>query len=225
MSLLAAIGGLITTAISTVGPVIAKAATTLVTKLPTIIEVAKVTIGAISTVVSKVSEVLGIAPADEKVDELGAKAMQEGTRAKMDEESTQEYLDYLRNDVELDTEKFDKMSEKEKIECEALGTSMLSKSIEEKTGVELPVDFLMTIPRMKLDYKQVEKFIDAFSENNIESMGEFTKYISNEMSDKEAEKVGDVVEGALKELSPEMTDEDIQSEIVSMKKEYFSNEE
>ncbi len=53
-------------------------------------------------------------------------------------------------------------------------------------------------------------------------MGEFTKYISNNMSETEAVKVGGVVKEAIKELSPEMTDADIQKEIVAMKRDYFS---
>lgn len=134
-----------------------------------------------------------IAPPNEKVDELGAKAMQEDTHPKLEEESTQEYLDYLRNDVKLDEEKFAKMTEDEKLACEALGTSMLTKSVEEKTGIELPPEFLLTIAKSRLRYEQVEKFIHSFSDSGINSMGEFTKYISNDMSKEEAGKVGNVV--------------------------------
>jgi len=222
MSLFTAIGGFISLAISTVGPVIATITDVLINKLPPAIEVAKVTIAAISVVVSELCEVLDIAPSNEKVDELGAKVMQEDTRPKLEEESTQEYLDYLRNDVKLNEEKYMSMSETEKIACEALGTSMLAKSIEEKTGIELPPEFLLTISKSKLRYEQVEKFIHTFSENEIYSMGEFTKYISNNMSETEAVKVGGVVKEAIKELSPEMTDADIQKEIVAMKRDYFS---
>lgn len=180
------------------------------------------TIGVISAVVSKLSEVLEIAPPNEKVDELGVKAMQEGTRPKMEEESTQEYLDYLRNDVKLDEEKYAKMSEKEKVACEALGTTMLAKSIEEKTGVELSPDFLLSISKAKLRYEQVEKLLQEFSANNINSMDEFTEYISNEMTEEKAEKVGKVIEGAVRELSPDLSNEEIQREIVEMKRNYFS---
>lgn len=224
MGILAAIGGFFSAAISTVGPVISKVADVLINKLPPIIEVAKIVIGTISEVVSKVCGTLNIAPSDENAEELGAKTMQEGTRSKMDGETTQEYLDYLRNEVSLDKEKFDKMTPEEKLACEALGTSMKAKSIEEKTGVELPPEFLITIAKSKMKYQQVERFINAFSQSGISSMGEFTKYISNDMSESEAAKVGSVIKGAMRELTPEMSDADIQSEIVSMKKDYFSNE-
>lgn len=224
MSFLAAIGGFVSAAISVVGPVIATVADVLVNKLPVAIETAKVVIGTISFVVSKVCEILDIAPPDEKADELGAKAMQEGTRPKMEEETTQEYLDYLRNDVKLDQEKYARMSDNEKLACGALGTTMLAKSIEEKTGVELPPEFLTTIAKARLRYEQVEKFIRAFSENGIDSMGEFTRYISNDMSETDASRVGTIVKESIKELSPEMSEAEIQREIVEMKKGYFSEE-
>ncbi|MCX4321115.1 MAG: hypothetical protein OSJ44_15595, partial [Lachnospiraceae bacterium] len=67
------------------------------------------------------------------------------------------------------------------------------KSVEEKTGIELPPEFLLTIAKSRLRYEQVEKFIHSFSDSGINSMGEFTKYISNDMSKEEAGKVGNVV--------------------------------
>lgn len=222
MSLLAAIGGFISSAISVVGPVISTVADVLLNKLPTAIEVAKVVIGTISTVLTKVCELLDITPVDQRADELGAKAMQEGTRAKMEEESTQEYLDYLRNEVELDRERYAKMDETEKINCEALGTSMLAKAIEEKTGVELPPEFLLTIAKARLQYEQVDKMIRAFADNGIKSMGEFTRYISNDMSESEAGRTGEVVKGVIKEMSPGLSATEIQKEIIEMKKNYFA---
>ena len=44
------------------------------------------------------------------------------------------------------------------------------------------------------------------------------------MTENEASKVGGVIKGTMKELSSEMSDEDIQNEIISMKKDYFSSE-
>lgn len=220
MGLLTAIGSFISSAITTVGPVIASVADFVINKLPPSIEVAKIVMGAITEIVSKVCEALYIAPADENAEELGAKTMQEDTRPKMEGETTQEYLDYLRNDVTLDKEKFDKMSAEEKMACEAIGTTMKAKSIEEKTGVELPPEFLLTIAKSKMRYEQVEKFINAFSQNGIDSMGQFTKYISNNMSKEESIRIGNTIKVAMKELSPELSDEDIRHEISAMKREY-----
>lgn len=220
MSLLALIGGALSAAVAVIGPALSTTATFLVTKLPVILETAALCVSAISTVVTKVAEMLNIAPPGENPEELGAKAMQEGTRPKGPEETTQEYLDYLRNDVSLDRVKFEKMTNEERLNCEVIGDTMLAKSIEEKTGVEIPGEFLLAIPQANLQYQTVSAMIRAFSNAGIPSLGEFTRYISNDMSESEAVKVGDAVKDAIKVSFPELSQEEIQKEIIEMKREY-----
>lgn len=220
LGIISVIGDWISNTIVKVGPAIGAAVSALVTKLPNIIISAKIVVDTISTVVSKVAESLGIAPKDENPEELGVKAIQDGTRPKMNTETTQEYLDYLRKDVQLDREKYEKMSIEEKVACNALGTTMVSKSIEEKTGVELPPEFLMTVYKSKLRFEQVERFINTFADRGISSMGDFTKYITNDLSEGQAEKVGRIIKDSIKELSPTMTEEEIMQKVVDMKRSY-----
>lgn len=221
--LIMAVGGAISTVANAVGTAIAATATALITKLPTVLVTAKVVVNSISNVISNVANSLGIAPKDEKLDELGAKALQTGTRPKMEDETTQEYLDYLRKDVKLDSGEYIKKTGEEKVACTALGVSMVSEAIEEKMGVELPVDFLMMISKSKLKYEQVEKFIHAFADNGIRSMGEMTKYIENDLSETRAEIVGGIIKDSLKEQYPSLEDSDVLKEIIEMKRLY--NEE
>lgn len=222
-------GGLVAAAVSvvsavvhTVGSAIVAGTTALLAKLPGEVIKAKIIMDAIATIVSKVAEFFGLAPADEDVEILGAKAMQNDVRPQMEGETTKEYLDYLRKEVTLDEEKYAKMSDVEKLACSALGTTMITKSIEEKTGVELPPEFLFTISKAKLRYEQVTKFIEAFRDNGIISMGDFTKYISNNLPEVQAQKVGNVIKGTLKEMNVEMSDADIQKQVIDMKREYNS---
>ena len=218
--LFSAIGTFISSVASTIGPVLSQAASFIATKLPGILEKAIVYVDAISTIVTKVSEVLNIAPPGEKPEELGAKTMQDGTRAKGPEETTQEYLDYLRNDVVLDREKFDKMTKEEKLGCEVIGDAMLAKSIEETTGVEISGEFLSTIPRTNLQYETVLALIKAFSEAGIPSLDNYVRYISNDMSESDALITGDAIKNAIHETIPEMSPEEIKNEIISMKQAY-----
>ena len=104
--------------------------------------------------------------------------------------------------------------------CEIIGDTMLAKSIEEKTGVELPSEFLLTIPQAKLQCETVLALIKAFSDAGISSLNEYTRYISNDMSESEASVVGDAIKSAIQETSPEMTPEEIQREVITMKQEY-----
>lgn len=231
MSILAAIGGFISAAVAVIGPALSSAATFIATKLPTILQTASVIVSAISTIVTSVSNMLGIAPEDEKPDELGAKTMQEGTRPIKEGETTQEYLDYLRNEVPLDREKYEMMTPEQKLNCEIIGDTMLAKSIEEKTGVEIPPEFLIAAGRVNLGYQTAKALIDKVSNSEMDSLDDYAKYISNDMSEKDAVKVGDVVREAISEANPEMSPEDIEAEVIAMKQEYnkedseFVNEE
>lgn len=219
-----AIGTAISTAVATVGPAVAAFATKVAAKLPAILETAKSVVSVISGVVSTVASVKGIIEQDERVDEIGAKMMQDGTRAKMPEESTEDYLNYLRNEVKLDNEKYAAMTESEKLACEVVGTSVVAKVMEEKSGVELTPDFVMAISKANLDAKTVEKLIDSFERNKIASTEKVTEYLSNELDESEVGKVGGAIKEAISEANPEMSAEDIQKEISDMKKNYNSSE-
>ena len=186
-------------------------------------QTASIVVGAITSIVTNVSKMLDIAPEDEQPDELGAKTLQEGTRPIKEGETTQEYLDYLRNEVTLDREKYEKMTTEQKLNCEIIGDTMLAASIEEKTGVGIPPEFLVAAGKVQMGYQTVNALINAFSNNGIDSLGNYTKYIENDMSEKDAVKVGSAVREAISEVNPDMTPEDIEAEVVAMKREY--NEE
>ena len=221
MGLLGAfIGGVasfLSTAVSTVGSAIVGVASTLIAKLPDL-ALAKEVVGFIATVISKVAEFLGVGPKDENMEELGAKAMQEGIRPKMEEETTQEYLDYLRNEVVLDREKYEKLSDTEKVACSTLGTTLVSKSIEEKTGVELPPEFLLSIAKTKMRAEEITKFISEFGKNEIFNMGVLSDYLSNKLTESKVEKVDSIIVSSLKELNPDVSEQAIKEEILDMKR-------
>lgn len=224
MSLLAGlgafIGGIVSVVAPVIGPALSTAATFIATKLPAILQVAATFVSAISTIVTSVGEMLKIVPPGEQPAELGAKTMQENVRPKREGELTQEYLDYLRS-VPLDKEKFDKMSEEEKLGCEVVGDVMLADSIRENTGVELPGDFLMAIPKVNLEAQIVYNLIKTFSNSGINSMGKFNDYLAGDISNEEtAMMVGDAVKSAISTTSPEMSSFDIQHEIVAMRQAY-----
>lgn len=224
MSFLAALGGLISAAVAVIGPVLSTAATFIATKLPAILQTASVIVGAITSIVTNVSKMLNIAPEGEQPDELGAKTLQEGTRPIKEGETTQEYLDYLRNEVTLDREKYDKMTAGQKLNCEIIGDVMLAASIEETTGVGVPPEFLLAAGKMQMGYQTVNALINSFSNNGIDSLEDCAKYISNDMSEKDAVKVGEAIREAISEVNPGMTPEDIEEEVIAMKQKYNSEE-
>ena len=190
------LGGL-STLISTLGPVVTKVATSLLTKLPEIVEVAL-----------KVSKV---------IEELGFKARQEGTRAKMENESMDDYLNYLRNEVSVDKKKFQALSDEDKLKCNVMGTGMLSQSISEKSDLEISGDFLLDMHKMKMSGEQLSKYIDAFSEKGVDSLDELPQYLRGELNDRESAKIEAIIKSIEKTSNPSLSDGEVLLRMDDMK--------
>lgn len=225
MSLLAGIGsivgGLVSAVAPVIGPVLSSVGTFISTKLPAALQVAVSCVKSISIIVTSVSQMLNISPMGEVPAELGAKTMQENVRSKRAGELTQEYLEYLRS-IPLDEEKYEKMSEEEKLSCEIVGDVMLADAIREDTNVELPGEFLMSLSKINMESKVVYNLIKSFEKYGISSMGLFNDYLTGDILNEElATNVGDAVKEAISNASPELSPLDIQHEIISMRKEYL----
>lgn len=203
--------------ISSLGPVVTEVASTLLTKLPEIVEVALNVSKVISAVVQKVAEIQGLSPHGEDVEELGYKTMQEGTRAKMEDESMDDYLNYLRNEVSVNKEKFQALSDEDKLKCNVMGTGMLSQSISEKNGLDISGDFLLDMQKMKMTGEQLSKYIDAFSEKGIDSLDELTQYLRGELNDKESDKIETIIKSVEKTSNPSISDGDVLLKMDDMK--------
>lgn len=203
--------------LSSLGPVVTKVASTLLTKLPEIVEVALNVSKIISAVVQSVAEIQGLSPHGEDVEELGFKTMQEGTRSKLEDESMEEYLDYLRNEVSVDKEKLKAMSDEDKLKCNVTGTGMLSQAISEKNDLEISGDFLLDMQKMKMTGEQLAKYIDAFSEKGIGSLDELTQYLRGELSDKESDKIEVIIKTVEKASNPSLSNGEILLKMDDMK--------
>lgn len=203
-------------ALSCIGSAVASFAGALIEKLSPVIEVAKAVVEAIGKVVVTVANILGLIPADESVEELGAKTMQDGVRAQMEDESMQEYLDYLRNDVVLDEEKLAKMSVKEKTQCSSIGTAMVTNAIAEETGVRISPDFLIGMNKMKMTAEQFVEVLNGFSAKGIDDMDMLPKFFQNRLTDQERLDVYEVIETTEKKLNPESTEADVLRKIDDM---------
>lgn len=207
----------LSTVLTTVGPVVGKVATALVANLPKIAEIALNVARVVAGITQVIAQVRGLSLINENVEELGAKTMQEGTRARMEEESIDDYLNYLRNEVELDKEKMRAMSVEDKIRCNVIGTGMLSESISKDSGIDITGNFLYEISKMKMSGEEINKYIDAFSANSIDSMESFVTYLRGDLSGKDSEIVGNTIESVVKSLAPDSSRGEVLMKIEEMK--------
>ena len=202
----------LTSLVSTIGPVVAKIATTIVTKLPEI----ATTIMKVAEVISEVATILGLTN-HETPEVIGAKMQQEGTRGRLDDESMEEYLDYLREEIKLDKEKFLSMSDEERVKSTAIGIGALSQTIDEKFGVKLSGDFIVDMNKMQMTAREIASYVQHFESKGIESMDSLTDFLKGKLSDEDKRQVYDVITKVENELSPRATLADVNDKIETMK--------
>lgn len=183
------------------------------------IALGKLFIDLIGAIVNGIAEILGIGNKEEKLDELGAKATQPDTKKSEEFSSTEEYIKYLREEVKLDQERFDKMSPEEKLANQLAGTAIITKGIEEKTGTKIPAEFLVNSAKLKLSYEETKAYIDAFKSNGINDMGIMTNYLSGKGDGLSNDISKKSISEAMQTINPEMSKESIEEKIFEMKKE------
>lgn len=213
----AAIGAVVSTAVgvvssiaATVGSAVASVARSLISIAPRMEE-----LDLISKIITAIGRILGILPPEENVDDIGAKTMQEGTRPRMPEETAEEYLDYLRNEVELDKEKLAKMSEAEKMACLATGSAIVMEAAAEKSDVVLTPTYVVNASRAGLEAAAVLAIAHKFKENNID-IDKFGAFFNNELSGKDVSVVYQSLKDGVGNIHPEMSDKEIRAEINKM---------
>ncbi|MCW2279146.1 hypothetical protein [Heliophilum fasciatum] len=180
------------------------------------LELAVKALEVIAVIVTTIAEILGVGHKNERMDELGAKAIQEDTLPREEFKSEQEYIHYLREEIELDREKFNKMSPEERLACTAIGTNILAKSIEEKTGVEIPAEFLLTAEKIKLSAEEIKACIDKFKENGYFNMGTMSDYLQGKDLKGKEPVISSAIIHALQAVNPQMTHADVQHKMVNL---------
>ena len=113
-------------------------------KYPSITEFAKV-IDKAADILGDALYVLGIKA--EPADVMGVKASQ--AEKGIDEfDSIEAYIDYLREEIKLDKEKFDSLSTDERIAYSVTGLALEGGAIGEKLGMEIPADIVEMVAKI-----------------------------------------------------------------------------
>ncbi len=125
----------------------------------------------VTSLISSVAELLGLKDEDDSSEEIGMKS-EKADRKPEDFDSREEYISYLRDDVELDKYDREKLSDenlKEKYSAKGLDIEM--GAINEKIGVKLGLeDYVMMA---KAGINKVQDFmtiVDTFKEKGVEPL-------------------------------------------------------
>jgi len=209
------ISGLVSGAISAISSVVSTIGGALAGVASNLLKLAGPLLGQVSTVIKVVGILLNILKPNEEVEELGAKALEAEQKAE-DFNSNAEYIDYLRKDIKLDKEKFEKANDVEKIARTAVGASIVTKGIEENKGFEIPTMFWVKVAEQALKAKEINALIDAFKGDKL---GTFIDYSDGKLSYKDEVKTGDKLAEIYKGLEPELSKEEIEEKVMKLEVE------
>lgn len=199
------VGGCIDKIGSAVGG-LAKGAVGIVSKIPgigSLINIAQV-IGFVAKVIHVVADILGI-KSEEDPEVLGAKAKQTDKTIDDFDGDAETYIQYLKEEVELDKEKFDQMTPEEKLGCKAVGLSLETKAVEKKLGgVEIPPESLATLGKIhmagvdEIDPKKLLDVIKSLQAAGITNMNDVVEYLEGK-GDSDRIKTGKALKEAIGE--------------------------
>ncbi len=172
-------------------------------------------VNVICSIVSAVAEALGLKK-DEKMEEFGMAAENADLKPE-DFDSTEEYIEYLRDEVKkLDKEEVENLSNEDRAKYQAVGAAITIKGIEEKYGMSMPAEFWNTAKDMELKGEEVKTYMDTFKKNGIEDMGDMAAYLKGEETKSDAHAVSDSMMEALSEMYPDLSREELDDKLTEM---------
>jgi len=210
--MLVIIGALASAAVSFISSV-GSAIGSLAPMAKTMLELVGKHIGPIANIVSSIAQVMGIFKHGDAPEDLGRKATLSDQKPE-DFDSTEAYIDHLRNEVHVDKEKIKNETDAEKLAYTALGASMAIKGIDEKKGFETPIGVWATFAKLGMENnaKEINALLDAFKED----ASKIQEYAEGKLDAKEEMKVGDQLAETYKEMNPTMSETDIEKKVMQM---------
>ena len=151
------------------------------------------------------------------VDELGAKIAQ-ADKGVDDFESIEAYITYLKNEIELDKEKFEALSEEERVSYTITGMAVEAGAIGEKLGIEIPADVVEIVAKVAeigkvvVDAKELISLIGNLKDEGIVNLNDVCDCIRG-TGDSDRLKTGEVLVKVLDALKPN-EGKDVLNEII-----------
>lgn len=139
-------------------------------------------ISAVANVISSVLGFLGV-KSEKDPEILGAKADQCDKKLKDFDNDVEAYIKHLVENVKLDKEKYEKLSENDKLACKTVGMSLEVKAIEQKIGGILISPECMGVllklqaAGIKIDPKTIVEVVKALKEQGIINMNDVAEYL------------------------------------------------
>lgn len=175
----------------------------LAEKYPSIAEFAQM-IDKAADILGDILYVLGIEA--DSADELGIKIAQ-SEKGVDDFDSIESYITYLKNEIELDKEKFDTLTEEERIAYSITGMTVEAGAIGEKLGVEISADIVEIVAKVAeigkvvVDAKELVSLITKLKDEGVLNLNDVCDCIDG-TGKSDRLKTGETLVKALDALKP-----------------------
>ena len=168
-------------------------------------------------VVETIAKALGIIKPEDDSEDLGDRAMRADKKIE-DFDSTRDYINYLKQEIRAKTkDDLEKLSPQERLARKALGTSILSKAIEEEFDTSIPTEFWEKATKAGLGSKEIQEILQKFKDVGIEP-AQFVKYLKKELNIKDEDKMEDTLIDTYKNLEPNASEKEIEEKVLGMQR-------
>ena len=189
---------------ATVGLMIAKYAPivikTLGEHLPKIIQL-----------VEAVSLVANVLKPNDKVEDLGAKAMA-ADRKPEEFNQINDYINYLRNEVEVDEATLSQ-DPIDKTVRQAIGTSIALKALGNELNTDISLPFLSKVSELGLESKVILEIIKSYAKSGL-TPDDVEAYIDGDLTLDESKKHSNILVDAYHNAYPSMTSQEIEQAVM-----------
>ncbi|WP_318473980.1 hypothetical protein [Photobacterium leiognathi] len=197
----------ITKIASTVGPMIAKYA-------PMVIETVGKNLPKVISTVEAISLAANVLKPNERADELGAKAMAAEKKPE-DFDQINDYINYLRNDVEIDVENLSTDSV-DVITRQAVGVAIATKGIEQALEADVSIPFLNTISNLDIDPKVAIALVKSYEMSGLNA-DDIQKYLDDSLSIEETHQHSNAFVDAYQTANPSMSVEEVEDAVMELR--------
>ena len=186
----------------------------LAEKYPSIAEFAQM-IDKAADIMGDVLYALGITT--DPADVLGAKIAQ-SDKGIDDFDSVEAYITYLKNEIELDKEKFDALSTEQRVAYSITGMAVEASAIGEKLGIEIPADAvelvakIAEIGKIAVEAKEMISLISKLKDEGVSTLNDVCDCVKG-TGDSDRLKTGEALLKVLDTLKPN-EGKDIFNEII-----------
>ncbi|MCG3728117.1 hypothetical protein [Vibrio cincinnatiensis] len=151
---------------------------------------------------------------NERTEELGAKAMA-ANKTPEDFEQVNDYIDYLRNEVEVDSEKLSQDPVDSTIR-HVVGATIALKGVGEVIGTELSLPFLRTVSQLGLEPKLILAIVKSYAKSGL-SADDVEQYLSDKLTIEQSQRHSEALVSAYQFVDPELDRQQAEDAVINLR--------